>query len=147
MLLCSFYVHKLKFFIFLFFFHPTHESSVLLQGFISGLHSSGEMKFSERKKVFIWSCTSNILLMLWHFTRLFDACAVKHLMLILVQVQPLNLKNFEFLKNVWHPTLGFFFNTFIPKILLLILPSGCYTFPCKLFGRIWCKMEITTSTW
>ena len=30
------------------------------------------------------------------------------------------------------------FYPFTPKILLLILPSSCCTFPCKLITRIWC---------
>ena len=29
-------------------------------------------------------------------------------------------------------------NPLTPKIGLLILPSGSYTFPCKLVTRIWC---------
>ena len=29
-------------------------------------------------------------------------------------------------------------NLLTPKIWLLILPSGCYTFPCKLVMRTWC---------
>ena len=29
-------------------------------------------------------------------------------------------------------------NPLTPKIWLLILPSGCYTFPCKLVMRTWC---------
>ena len=39
---------------------------------------------------------------------------------------------------------GFFFlysyivNPLTPKIKLLILPSSCYTFPCKVEMRIWC---------
>ena len=30
---------------------------------------------------------------------------------------------------------------------LLILPSGCYIFPCKIFVRIWCWIKITTYAW
>ena len=32
------------------------------------------------------------------------------------------------------------------KIWLLILPSYCYTFPCKLVTRIWCQIKIKIST-
>ena len=32
-------------------------------------------------------------------------------------------------------------------IWLLILPSSCYTIPCKLVARIWWKIKIKTSTW
>ena len=35
------------------------------------------------------------------------------------------------------------FNSLTPKILLSILPSSCYTFPCKLIVRIWCLVKIT----
>ena len=37
-------------------------------------------------------------------------------------------------------------NHLTPKIWLLILPSSCYKFPCKLVTRIWCEIKITTST-
>ena len=40
-----------------------------------------------------------------------------------------------------------YLNPLTPKIWLLILPSSCYTFPCKLVMRIWYQMKITTSTW
>ena len=39
------------------------------------------------------------------------------------------------------------FKLLTPKIWLLILPSSCYTFPCKKVMRIWCQIEISTSTW
>ena len=39
-----------------------------------------------------------------------------------------------------------FLNTLTPKIRLLILPSGGYTFACKLVWRIWYQFKITTST-
>ena len=38
-------------------------------------------------------------------------------------------------------------NPLTPKIWLLILPSSCYTFPCKLVMGIWCLIKISTSTW
>ena len=38
-------------------------------------------------------------------------------------------------------------NPSTPKIWLLILPSSCYTFPCKWVTRMWCQIEITTSIW
>ena len=44
---------------------------------------------------------------------------------------------------IWHPfqSLGLFvfylINPLTSKIWLLILPSSCYTFSCKLFVRIW----------
>ena len=38
-------------------------------------------------------------------------------------------------------------NTLTPNIWLFILPSSCYTFPCKLVIRIWCKINTTNSTW
>ena len=34
-----------------------------------------------------------------------------------------------------------------PKILMLILPSSCYTSPCKSGTRISCQIRITTLTW
>ena len=38
-------------------------------------------------------------------------------------------------------------NLWTPKIWLLILPSGCYRFPCTLVTRIWCWIKEGTSTW
>ena len=43
--------------------------------------------------------------------------------------------------------LGPLINPLTLKIWLLILPSGCYTYPCKLVMRIWCEIKIITSTW
>ena len=34
-----------------------------------------------------------------------------------------------------------------PKIWLLILPSSCYTFPCKLVTRIWHSIKVISFTW
>ena len=46
--------------------------------------------------------------------------------------------------------VSFFFisviNPLAPKIWLLILPSYCYTFPCKLVTGIWCQIKIKIST-
>ena len=44
----------------------------------------------------------------------------------------------QFNKFVEGVLLPSYFNSLIPMIWLLILPSGCYTFPCKLVTRIWC---------
>ena len=38
-------------------------------------------------------------------------------------------------------------NPLTPKIWLLILPSGCYTFPYKLITRIWCSIKVISCTW
>ena len=38
-------------------------------------------------------------------------------------------------------------NLLTPKIWLLILPSSCYTFPCKLITRIWCSIKVISCTW
>ena len=35
-------------------------------------------------------------------------------------------------------------NPSTPKILMLILLSGCRTFPCKSVTRIWCEIITTT---
>ena len=35
-------------------------------------------------------------------------------------------------------------NHLTPKIWLLILPSGCYTFPCKLVTGIWYLIRVMT---
>ena len=37
-------------------------------------------------------------------------------------------------------------NQLTPKIWLLILPSSCYKFPCKLVTRIWCLIKITVTS-
>ena len=37
-------------------------------------------------------------------------------------------------------------NPLAPKIWLSILPSYCYTFPCKLVTGIWCQIKIKIST-
>ena len=37
-------------------------------------------------------------------------------------------------------------NPLTPKILLLILPCSCYTFPCILVVRTWCQIKIAASS-
>ena len=44
------------------------------------------------------------------------------------------------------PLLLHLLNTLTPNIWLFILPSSCYTFPCKLVIRIWCKINTTNSS-
>ena len=39
------------------------------------------------------------------------------------------------------------FNPLTPKIWLLILPSSCHTFPCKLVTRICSSIEVISCTW
>ena len=46
----------------------------------------------------------------------------------------------------WNLT-AMWFNPLTSKIWLLILPSSCYTFPCKLVRRIWSSIELISCTW
>ena len=49
--------------------------------------------------------------------------------------------------NPWYHLIVIIPHTFNPitsMIWLLILPSSCYIFPCKLVTRIWCQIKITT---
>ena len=61
-----------------------------------------------------------------------------------------SIKKINF-KGQYMLTEGILYNNCInnvtSKIWLLILLSSCYTFPCKLVMRIWCKVKIITSTW
>ena len=43
----------------------------------------------------------------------------------------------------WSSGISKLILTLTPKILLSILPSSCYTFPCKLVTRIWHLVKIT----
>ena len=46
------------------------------------------------------------------------------------------------------PILLHLLNPLTPNMeWLFILSSSCYTFPCKLVIRIWCKINTTNSTW
>ena len=52
--------------------------------------------------------------------------------------------------NPWYHLIVIIPHTFNPitsMIWLLILPSSCYIFPCKLVMRIWCQIKITTLAW
>ena len=52
--------------------------------------------------------------------------------------------------NPWYHLIVIIPHTFSPTtsmIWLLILPSSCYIFPCKLVTRIWCQIKITTLAW
>ena len=49
-------------------------------------------------------------------------------------------------QNTGHFKL-FLFNPLTPKFWLLILPSSCYTFPCKLATRIWHSIKVISFTW
>ena len=43
--------------------------------------------------------------------------------------------------------LIYFLNPLTPKIWLLSLSFGWYTFPCKLVMRIWCSIKVISCTW
>ena len=61
-----------------------------------------------------------------------------HLCLCLhgAQLQKLGIQRPEI--RVFSHLMSLSFNSLTPKIWLLILPSSCYTIPCKLVMRTWC---------
>ena len=59
-------------------------------------------------------------------------------------LQPMNWATGIRLWSWWPPKT---IKPLTPKIWLLILPSSCCTFPCKLVMRTWCWIKIAASTW